>query len=156
MVSTRDHAISKHKSFKDSISCCLLSLYFFRWFCDVVFAHPLHQDFSLEELEKPFGNLMGTWWEHIGNKRKKNAPILPPCTPKLKRKNLRPLHVCWGFSLTIWGKIPKVFITIFNVFIHSKREWGSKEIKENYSSFLKGKKVVIKITKLFTNSKEKN
>lgn len=99
--------------------------------------------------------------------RKKNAPILPNPTPKLKRKNLRPLHVCWGFSLTIRGKTPKAFITIFNliyflyckvryIFIHSKREWGLKEIKENYSSFLKGKKIVVKLTKLFTNSKEKN
>lgn len=42
------------------------------------------------------------------------------------------------------------------IFIHSKREWVLKEIKENYSSFLKGKKVVVKITKLFTNSKKIN
>ncbi len=86
MVSTRDHAISKHKSFKDSISCCLLSLYFFRWFCDVVFAHPLHQDFSLEELEKPFGNLMGTWWEHIENKGKKKCPSFAHSHPKTQKK----------------------------------------------------------------------
>lgn len=164
MVSPLGLAISKHKSSKYSINYCLLSLYFLddfvMWF---LLTLPIGI-FFLKNLK----NRLGTWWEHGKNTlktRKKNAPIFPPPTPKLKRN--KAIHVCWGFSLTIWGKIPKVFITIFNlsyflycklryVFIHSKREWGLKEIKENYSSFLKGKKVVVKLTKLFTNYKEKN
>lgn len=151
MVSPRGHATSKHKSSKDLINCCLLSLYFLddfvMWFLPTL---PIGI-FCLKNLK----NHSGTWWEHgeehIENKKKK-CPNFAQSHPKTQKKNLRPLHVCWGFSLTIRGKTPKAFITIFNliyflyckmryIFIHSKREWGLKEIKENYSSFLKGKKL---------------
>jgi hypothetical protein len=55
-----------------------------------------------EHLGEFLSNPLGTWWEHIGNRKKKEEknPSPPPPTPKVKNN---PLNACWAFSLVAWN-----------------------------------------------------
>ncbi len=58
-------------------------------------------------LGTPLGNILGTWKEHVGNKRKmkKNPAFPPPKTTKNKKKKKKKgdLSACWAFPLAAWN-----------------------------------------------------